>query len=74
MSKDDIQDAFDPVKEADLKGSLANEKASKAAREAEAEALKAAEEKLKESQKLAETDYALYEALNLLRGLVIAQR
>ncbi|MGQ0620588.1 MAG: S41 family peptidase [Panacagrimonas sp.] len=59
---------FEPIKEADLKGSLVNEKGP---------ADKTAEETRKkledEEQKLAETDYTLYEALNLLKGLNIAR-
>jgi carboxyl-terminal processing protease len=61
--------AFDPIKESDLKGSLLNEKEKgKAEKDAE-EARKKLED---EEQKLAETDYTLYEALNLLKGLTIA--
>jgi len=76
VAKDDQQDAFDPVKEADLKGSLQNENAKKTDPVAGGDKadVKSLDDKLKDNQKLAETDYALYEALNLLRGLVIAQR
>lgn len=77
VSKDDQQDGFlEPIKEADLKGTLKNhqkdddDKAAKAAKSDE----KDADKQLKDAQKLAESDYALYEALNLLKGLVISQR
>ncbi len=50
---------FAPVKEADLNNSLENENGSRTDAKAKAEA------------SLAETDYALYEALNLLKGLSI---
>jgi carboxyl-terminal processing protease len=68
VAKPEGAEGFDPIKEADLKGSLANEKgpADKTAEEAR----KKLEE---EEQKLAETDYTLYEALNLLKGLTIAR-
>jgi carboxyl-terminal processing protease len=66
VSKDEQQEAFAPITEADLRGSVFILFL--------AVAQKSAEERLQESQKLAETDYALYEALNLLRGLVIAHR
>lgn len=65
----DTADAFEPINEAALNGSLANEKQKGAAdKEAEATRKKLQEEE----QKLAETDYTLYEALNLLKGLTIA--
>lgn len=57
---------LDPIKEADLKGSLVNEKGA-ADKDKEA----ARKKLVDEEQKLAETDYALYEALNLLKGLTI---
>ncbi len=54
---------FTPVKEADLANSLENENGSNDASESESD--KAAD------LSLAESDYALYEALNLLKGLSI---
>ena len=79
-------EGFDPIKEADLKGSLQNENGKKAAEEAkpaqpaigtpvdkDLQDLNEAKNKAKEAP-LAESDYALYEALNLLKGLVISQR
>ncbi|MFP5357475.1 MAG: S41 family peptidase [Gammaproteobacteria bacterium] len=58
--------AFEPTKEADLKGSLKNENGQTPAPKTGA----ATDE---EVQKLAEQDYALYEALNLLKGLVVTR-
>jgi carboxyl-terminal processing protease len=60
---------FDPIKEADLKGSLSND-ASKADKNAE----EARKKLVEDEQKLAETDYSLYQALNLLKGLSISAR
>ena len=57
---------FTPVKEADLNNSLKNEKDADSNKDAE-DALSASGEEAS----LAETDYALYEALNLLKGLSI---
>ena len=83
VAKDDQQDGFEPIKESDLKGSLQNENSKKSDKDKSAadkdkdkekDDRTAAEKRAQEIQKLAETDYALYEALNLLRGLVIAQR
>jgi carboxyl-terminal processing protease len=57
----------DGITEADLDGSLTNEKQI-------AETPEQAEQRKKlseEQQALAETDYALYEALNLLKGMII---
>lgn len=85
VSKDDQMDGFDPIKESDLKGSLHNEKekdkkgaAGKTEKPAAATAADAAgdkdkDKKAKDSQSLAESDYQLYEALNLLKGLVITR-
>jgi len=58
--------AFDPIKEADLSGSLTNENGEAATAE---ETAKAEEEKTP----LAQRDYTLYEALNLLKGLTILE-
>ena len=58
---------------ADLKGSLQN-KDDKASKEDRAKAQAATEQKAKDSQQLAQSDYTLYEAANLLRGLIIAQK
>ncbi|SEQ24894.1 carboxyl-terminal processing protease [Solimonas aquatica] len=71
--EEDADNAFDPIKEADLKGSLQN-KDDKASKEDRAKAQAATEQKAKDSQQLAQTDYTLYEAANLLRGLIIAQK
>ena len=68
VAKPEGQESFAPITEADLKGSLANEKGP-ADKDAE-DARKKIED---EEQRLAETDYTLYEALNLLKGLSIAR-
>ena len=74
VTKDDKQiDGLEPIKEADLKGSLHNEKEKKEAVDKAAAEAKAKEDKAKEQQQLAESDYQLYEALNLLKGLVITR-
>ncbi|HUP91706.1 MAG TPA: S41 family peptidase, partial [Solimonas sp.] len=74
VAKDDQQDGLEPIKEGDLKGSLVNENAAKKDKEAAAKDREARDKQAKDTQSLAESDYALYEALNLLKGLVIAQR
>jgi carboxyl-terminal processing protease len=71
-------DPFDSVreKEADLKGRLDNPNAKKAVEDdaSKKAADKSAADKIAaDSQTLAETDYQLYEALNLLKGLTIAR-
>lgn len=68
VAKPEGAEGFDPIKEADLKGSLVNEKEKVQADKDAEEARKKIEA---EEQKLAETDYTLYEALNLLKGLTI---
>jgi carboxyl-terminal processing protease len=79
VSKDDQPDGLDFIKESDLKGSLHNEKEKdkKDKKElqdkAAAEAGKDKDKKAKDQPNLAETDYQLYEALNLLKGLVITR-
>lgn len=59
-----VERTFEPIKEADLSGHLSNGNGKKKAPAAESK-----EPEKKES--LAQTDYQLYEALNLLRGLAI---
>ncbi|MDO9452250.1 MAG: S41 family peptidase [Stagnimonas sp.] len=71
-------DPFESVreKEADLKGRLDNPEAKKLVEEAvKAEGKTATDTKKSEEAEsnLAETDYQLYEALNLLKGLTIAR-
>mgnify|MGYP003395149883 CR=1 FL=1 len=58
----------DPLKEADLSGHLQNGKKSD---DATKQGGKAAKDTKKEPEKLANSDYQLYEALNLLKGLTI---
>ena len=73
IAKSEKEEGFDPIKEADLKGSLENEAGKKDEKTA-ADAKAAADKAEKDAQKLAEDDYALYEALNLLKTLVVARR
>lgn len=81
LSKDDQQDGFEMIKESDLKGSLHNEnekektkdKKDDAAKSEADDSAKDKDKKAKDSQSLAESDYQLYEALNLLKGLVITR-
>jgi carboxyl-terminal processing protease len=71
VTKDDGQPDFDAIKEADLKGSLLNEKEKKV----DQAAIDAAKKIDEDEQKLATTDYQLFEALTLLKGLsVVAHR
>lgn len=59
-----LEDAFEPIKEADLSGHLMNGDAEKTDGEK-------ADEKADGEQSLSQSDYQLYEALNLLKGLAI---
>ena len=62
----------DALKEADLSGHLQNgSKPAEAAGKKPADAKQVAKDAKKEPEKLANTDYQLYEALNLLKGLAI---
>jgi len=58
-----VERSIDPIKEADLSGHLSNGNGKKSKKSA------AEEDEAEES--LAENDYQLYEALNLLKGLAI---
>lgn len=58
-------EGFTPITEADLRGSLKNENGDAGSSDDAA---------FVEEEALAERDYALYEALNLLKGLVVSQR
>jgi len=58
-----VERSIDPIKEADLSGHLSNGKSKKSK--------KSTEEGEEAEESLAETDYQLYEALNLLKGLAI---
>ncbi len=60
-----VENAFDPIKEADLSGHLMNGDGKAPA----AKPGTSADEKAEQS--LAQSDYQLYEALNLLKGLAI---
>lgn len=59
----DVERPIDPVKEADLSGHLSNGNGKKSK--------KSVEEEDEEEESLAEKDYQLYQALNLLKGLAI---
>lgn len=61
--------SFGAVKEADLSGHLANPKGSKQKDKKNSDSSKA--KKDEEKKPLSSTDYQLYEALNLLKGLAI---
>jgi carboxyl-terminal processing protease len=59
--------AIDSITEADLRGALEGDE-----KKVESpEQIEARKKAIEDDQKLAETDYALYEALNLLKGMVI---
>ncbi len=73
-NEDGSADALDPISEADLAKSLANENGDPAHQEEVKKKREEIELQTKRARELAENDYALYEALNLLKGLVIATR
>ncbi|VAW78580.1 Carboxyl-terminal protease [hydrothermal vent metagenome] len=58
-----VERTFEPIKEADLSGHLINGNSKKAS--------PADHKKVEKKESLAQTDYQLYEALNLLKGLAI---
>jgi carboxyl-terminal processing protease len=60
-----VESSVDPIKEADLSRHLSNGDGKKSRKSADEDGEEAEEESL------AETDYQLYEALNLLKGLAI---
>ncbi len=60
-----VESSFEPIKEADLSGHLMNGAGKKTGKK---DGEKAPD---KEEKSLAQTDYQLYEALNLLKGLAI---
>ncbi|MEQ1438816.1 S41 family peptidase [Fontimonas sp. SYSU GA230001] len=72
-AEDGADKTFDPISEADLAKSLANENGDPAHKDEVAKKRAAAEAQAKQARELAESDYALYESLNLLKGLVIAR-
>jgi carboxyl-terminal processing protease len=59
-----VESSFEPIKEADLSGHLSNGNGKKSAKESD-------ENEEQEEESLAQSDYLLYEALNLLKGLSI---
>jgi carboxyl-terminal processing protease len=59
-----VESSFDPIKEADLSGHLSNGNGKKSDKKSDKEAEP-------EEEPLAQSDYQLYEALNLLKGLSI---
>ncbi|HEY9544887.1 MAG TPA: S41 family peptidase [Solimonas sp.] len=64
--------AFEPITEADLKGSLVN-KDDKTTKEELEKAQAEREKQAKEARALAESDYGLYEASNILRSLTLTR-
>ena len=59
-----VESSFEPIKEADLSGHLSNGNGKKSDKESDKDAEQ-------EEESLAQSDYLLYEALNLLKGLSI---
>ena len=59
-----VESSFEPIKEADLSGHLSNGNGKKSDKESD-------ENEEQEEESLAQSDYLLYEALNLLKGLSI---
>ena len=59
-----VESSFDPIKEADLSGHLSNGNGKKSDKQTD-------EDEEQEEESLAQSDYVLYEALNLLKGLSI---
>ncbi len=72
-AEDGAENIFEPISEAALAKSLANENGDPAHQDEIARKREAAEKQAATARELAENDYALYEALNLLKGLVIAR-
>jgi len=67
VSKRD-DNGFKPTKEKDLAGHLANGDADKGKKKSSKD-----KDEMKDKMVLAKDDYALYEALNLLKGLSLAK-
>ena len=63
-----VENSFDPIKEADLSGHLMNGDSNNTKKK---ETEKGDEKAGEEEKSLAQSDYQLYEALNLLKGLAI---
>ena len=59
-----VESSFEPIKEADLSGHLSNGNGKKSDKQTD-------EDEEQEEESLAQSDYVLYEALNLLKGLSI---
>ena len=59
-----VESSFEPIKEADLSGHLSNGNGKKSDKQTD-------EDEEQEEESLAQSDYLLYEALNLLKGLSI---
>lgn len=72
--KDETDSSLEPITEASLAHSLDNEASEDTSHEDEVtRRRKESEERSKAAQQLAQNDYALYEALNLLKGLALTQ-
>ncbi len=74
-----VDNVFKPIKEADLTGHLENDKEVKSDKDKKNKGTKNAKTSKKDAKKvkkesLAKTDYYLYEALNLLKGLHLLTR
>lgn len=61
-----VESSFEPIKEADLSGHLSNGNGKKSDKQTDED-----EDEEQEEESLAQSDYLLYEALNLLKGLSI---
>jgi len=61
-----VESSFEPIKEADLSGHLSNGNGKKSDKQTDED-----EDEEQEEESLAQSDYVLYEALNLLKGLSI---
>lgn len=71
-NEDGTADVFEPISEADLVKSLANENGDPEHQQEIKKKREQIEEQTKRARELAESDYTLYETLNLLKGLVIS--
>ena len=71
---EDVNDKGDVVTEADLSRHLENDKAEKTTAAPAEQETPGAQKDAKPAPSLAAGDYALYEALNVLKGLVLAQK
>lgn len=73
-AEDGDEPGFDPITEASLNNSLANEDTDQEHLDEVTRKREQMEKQAKAAQELAHRDYTLYEAVNLLKGLVIAAK